>query len=129
MLTTTLPTASARPSFGGSDLRRSGRCGCSAGSVATMILFRRRRRSQTPPAPPLSALRHWQFTHPERLHFEKVPLIGVHLRRLAARLTGRPAEQLAMPFALEQPRLVVAALFAAVALFALTAAGLLARRR
>jgi hypothetical protein len=77
---------------------------------------------------PAYDLHRWQFTHPERLHFEKVPLIGALLRRLAARLTGRPAEELAMPFAMEQPRLVVAALFAALALFALAVAGLLARR-
>jgi hypothetical protein len=74
-------------------------------------------------------LRRWPFDHPERLHFEKVPVIGGRLRRLAARITGRPAEELAIPQTLERPRLVAAGSFAAAALLALTGAGLSARRR
>src|SRR5207248_8773831 len=38
-------------------------------------------------------LRRWRFDHPERLHFERIPLIGSRLRRLATRLTGRPAAE------------------------------------
>jgi hypothetical protein len=71
----------------------------------------------------------WQFTHAERLHFEKVPLVGGLLRRLASRLTGRPAEEIAVPAALEQPRLVAAGSLAAFALLALAGTALLARRR
>jgi hypothetical protein len=74
-------------------------------------------------------LRRWQFAHPERLHYEKVPLVGGHLRRLAARVTGRPAEELAIPFSLEQPRLVAAGTSVLLALLSLSAAGLLLRRR
>jgi transglutaminase superfamily protein len=74
-------------------------------------------------------LQRWQFTHAERLHFEKVPLVGGLLRRLAARLSGRPAEELTIPPALEQPRLVAAGSLALLALLALAATVLLARRR
>jgi hypothetical protein len=77
---------------------------------------------------PAYDLRRWQFTHPGRLHFEKAPLIGAAMRRLAARLTGIPADELARPWPLEQPRLVAAGSAAALALLLLSAAGLLRRR-
>jgi hypothetical protein len=57
---------------------------------------------------PAYDLRRWRFDHPERLHFEKIPLLGGGLRRLAARVTGRPAEELSPPPLLEWPRLFVA---------------------
>jgi hypothetical protein len=72
---------------------------------------------------PAYDLRRWQFQHPERLHFEKVPLIGGWLRRLAARLTGRPAEELPAPSILERPRLIAAYSFGLVAALALAALG------
>jgi hypothetical protein len=73
--------------------------------------------------------RRWTFTHAERLHFEKLPLIGAWLRRLAPRVTGRPAEELAIPFFLELPRLVAAGSSGALGLFLLGVTGLAVRRR
>jgi hypothetical protein len=78
--------------------------------------------------PAFDALR-WPFTHPEHFRFEKkLPVVGTPLRRLAARLTGRPAEELALPWPLEQPRLLAAGGSAAVMLLLLSAAALLRRR-
>jgi hypothetical protein len=73
--------------------------------------------------------RRWQFTYPERLHFEKVPLIGGALRPLAARVTGRPAEELAIPWVLEEPRLVAAGSSLILALLLLVAFALRRRHR
>lgn len=71
----------------------------------------------------------WRFNHAERLHFEKLPLLGGLIRRLAPRLTGHPAAELALPAALKRPRLLTAGGLAALAVFALAAAGTSARRR
>jgi hypothetical protein len=79
-------------------------------------------------APQYNAHR-WRFDHAERLHFEKLPLLGGLIRRLAPHLTGRPAEELALPAALDRPRRVTAGGLAALALLALAAAGMAARRR
>jgi hypothetical protein len=64
---------------------------------------------------PAYDLRRWRFDHPERLHFEKIPLLGSRLRWLAARVTGRPAEELTPPPLLEWPRLFAAASLALLA--------------
>ncbi len=74
-------------------------------------------------------LRLWRFDHPERLHFEKLPLVGGLARRVATRLTGRPAEQLAVPPILERPRLVAAACLTFLALLTLAGASVSFRRR
>jgi hypothetical protein len=71
----------------------------------------------------------WRFDHAERLHFEKLPLLGGLLRRLAPHITGHPAEELALPAALGRPRLVAAGSLAAFALFFLVTAGILAHWR
>ena len=73
--------------------------------------------------------RRWRFDHAERLHFEKLPLLGGLLRRLAPRLTGRPAEELALPIVFDRPRLITASSCAALSLLALLAAGGSAYRR
>jgi hypothetical protein len=73
--------------------------------------------------------RIWRFDHAERLHFERLPLLGGLLRRLARHLTGRPAEELALPAVLDRPRLTAAVSFALLALFAMVAAGKSARQR
>lgn len=65
----------------------------------------------------------FRFDHAERLHFEKLPLVGGLARRLAARIAGRPAAELALPQFLERPRLVLAGSFAALALLALLGRG------
>jgi hypothetical protein len=74
-------------------------------------------------------LRYWRFDHAERLHFEKLPVLGGLLRRVAPHLTGRPAEEFALPAAFERPRLLMAGSFAAIALLALASAGRSAHRR
>jgi hypothetical protein len=74
-------------------------------------------------------LRRWRFDHAERLHYEKAPLIGGLLRRLAPRVTGRPAEELAAPAVLERPRLAVVASLIGLTLLSLVTAGALTRRR
>jgi hypothetical protein len=66
--------------------------------------------------------RRWRFDYAERLHFEKLPVIGAWLRRAAAQVTGRPASELALPTFLERPRLLLAGGFAALALLSLAAA-------
>lgn len=73
--------------------------------------------------------RRWTFSHPEHFRFEKLPLVGAPLRRLTARLTGRPAGEWAAPWPLEQPRLLAAGGSAALALLLLSATGLVHRRR
>jgi hypothetical protein len=78
---------------------------------------------------PQYRLHGWRFDHAEHLHFERLPVLGGLLRRLAPHVTGRPAEELALPTALDQPRLTGAGSFALLALFAMAAASRLSRQR
>jgi hypothetical protein len=74
-------------------------------------------------------LRHWRFDHAERLHFEKLPVLGRWLRRAAAWLTGRPSEELALPAAFHQPHLVTTGSLGGLSLLSLVLAGGPIRRR
>jgi len=77
---------------------------------------------------PAYRLSRWQFDHPERLHFEKIPFVGGSLRQFAARVTGRPAEELSFPPVLERAHLVAAGGFVLLASLILIAMGWSGRR-
>jgi hypothetical protein len=111
------------PTIGLDFRRRDGRLATAAELRESALLAANAIR-----APRYNAHR-WNFDHAERLHFEKLPLLGGLIRRLAPHLTGRPAEELAFPAALDRPRLVTAGGLSVFALFALAAAAISARRR
>jgi hypothetical protein len=103
--------------------RRDGRPATAAELRDRALLLENARRA------PRYDLRRWRFDHAERLHFERLPFVGAMLRRLAPRLTGRPAEEWTLPSALERPRQLFAGACLTLALLAVAAAALTRRRR